>query len=101
MKEHWHKQELLGEEIHSINLNQGCSLWCLPKRGVQQKVALLAVGCGSLDSGPAANAPRGIAHFIEHCLFEKAAGDITDRFTALGGDINASTSFTSTHRLPV
>jgi predicted Zn-dependent peptidase len=90
------RQELLGEEVLSVTLKQGCSLWLLPQKRVRQKVALLDVECGSLHRGPTSNAPKGIAHFIEHCLFEKLTGDITDRFTALGGDVNASTSFTST-----
>jgi predicted Zn-dependent peptidase len=90
------RQELLGEEVLSVTLKQGCSLWLLPQKKVRQKVALLDVECGSLHRGPTSNAPKGIAHFIEHCLFEKLTGDITDRFTALGGDVNASTSFTST-----
>ncbi len=89
-------QTLLGEEILSVELKRGCSLWVLPKKRARQKVALLAVECGSLHRGPIPGAPAGLAHFIEHCLFEKSTGDISDLFTALGGDINASTSFTST-----
>jgi predicted Zn-dependent peptidase len=90
------RQGLLGEEILAIELKRGCTVWILPKKNARQKVALVDVECGSLHGGPIAGAPAGLAHFIEHCLFEKSGGDISDRFSALGGEINASTSFTST-----
>lgn len=90
------RQRLLGEEILAVELKRGCNLWILPKKNARQKVALMDVDCGSLHRGSIAGAPAGLAHFIEHCLFEKSDGDISDRFSALGGEINASTSFTST-----
>jgi predicted Zn-dependent peptidase len=40
--------------------------------------------------------PEGIAHFLEHRLFEKPAGDIGEHFTELGADVDAQTGLTST-----
>ncbi|MCC6463856.1 MAG: insulinase family protein, partial [Planctomycetes bacterium] len=40
--------------------------------------------------------PGGIAHFLEHQLFKKAAGDLTDVFSSRGAYCNAHTSHTQT-----
>lgn len=91
------RQTLLGEDVVRADLKSGCTLWFLPKKNARQQVALISVGCGSLHSAPIlGGSTAGMAHFIEHCLFEKSSGDISDRFSALGGEVNASTSFTST-----
>ena len=44
--------------------------------------------------------PKGIAHFLEHKLFEREnSEDIMAAFTKLGADSNAFTSFTNTSYL--
>ena len=40
--------------------------------------------------------PDGIAHFLEHKLFEKEDGDVFQKFSVQGGSANAYTSFTRT-----
>lgn len=40
--------------------------------------------------------PEGLAHFLEHKLFEDQAGDVSDRFSALGASTNAMTGFSGT-----
>lgn len=37
--------------------------------------------------------PEGIAHFLEHKMFEKPYGDIFEKYAKLGADANAFTSF--------
>lgn len=43
--------------------------------------------------------PDGVAHFLEHKMFEKADHDAFDLFGKLGADANAFTSFTQTRYL--
>ena len=69
----------------------------------RQKAAVLYIDYGSVDlhlrardSGQVQTTPAGTAHFLEHRLFAKSYGDITEPINRLGGDVNASTSFTST-----
>lgn len=40
--------------------------------------------------------PDGIAHFLEHKLFEKEDGDVFQQFSKQGASANAFTSFTRT-----
>lgn len=40
--------------------------------------------------------PEGIAHFLEHKLFESDAGDVMGTFSAMGANVNAFTSFNET-----
>ena len=93
----------MGETVCRDRLGGGLDFWAVPRLGSRQKAAVLCVDFGSVDLEISARTaqrkmglPAGTAHFIEHRLFEKKYGDISDRFNALGGDINASTSFSST-----
>ena len=57
----------------------------------------LGVDFGSIDRGAAGRSvPAGTAHFLEHELFEDDAGDVSDRFAALGASANAFTGFSGT-----
>ena len=77
----------------------GGRVWAVPCAGQRCHAALL-VDFGSIDGGSpggcAVPAPEGTAHFLEHRLFEKPEGDITDRFTRLGAEVDAQTGLTST-----
>ena len=93
----------MGDEIGYLSLGEGFDLWIVPRSGHRQKAAALRVDYGSVDLDVCSadgqqvwSTPLGTAHFLEHRLFEKACGDITDRFNALSGDVNASTSHTAT-----
>lgn len=93
---------LLGEAVYRRQLD-GLNVWAVPRRGRRQKAAVLHIDYGSVDlhlrargSGQVQTTPAGTAHFLEHRLFAKPYGDISERFSGLGGDVNASTSFTST-----
>ncbi|MFH1568814.1 MAG: pitrilysin family protein [Gemmatimonadota bacterium] len=90
------------DELSLVELDCGLQVHLYRKPNLQRRHALLAVDYGAVDDwladgrGAARRAPRGVAHFIEHCLFEKADGDITGRFNALGAEVDAHTTFTST-----
>jgi len=94
--------ELLGEGVYRSRLG-GLDVWAVPRPGSRQKAAVLYIDYGSVDrhlrlrnAGPVQTTPAGTAHFLEHRLFAKPYGDITEPISRLGGDVNASTSFTST-----
>lgn len=90
---------VLQEEIWLAPLPGGGRLWVSPRPG-RQCHALLSVDFGAIDDGAPGNCgeclPEGIAHFLEHRLFEKPEGDISERFSEVGADIDAQTGLTST-----
>ena len=94
---------LLGEVVYRSRLGSGLDVWAVPRPDSRQKAAVLYIDYGSVDlhlrardSGQVQTTPAGTAHFLEHRLFAKSYGDITEPINRLGGDVNASTSFTST-----
>ena len=93
----------IGDEVCVETLSSGCELYIYPLRGARETHILLTLNFGSIDryyatpgSSGLRSAPAGVAHFIEHRLFEKPDGDITERFNELGSDVDAQTSFTNT-----
>ena len=93
----------LAETLFYDDLPGGFNIYILPKSGTLQKQALLAVDFGSIDQSfggvngyGQVQIPAGVAHFLEHRIFEREGRDISERFTALGAEVNAHTSFTST-----
>ncbi len=68
----------------------------------EKTFGVLATNFGSIDhrvesaSGVVEEVPDGVAHFLEHKMFEDEEGDVSDRFAALGASTNASTGFTTT-----
>jgi predicted Zn-dependent peptidase len=97
------RSDWLREEVHAGRLSNGLPVFVLPKPGFHKKHAILATRYGSIDnefqgpgeSGPSA-VPAGIAHFLEHKLFEEEGGTAFDRFSQNGAYCNAFTSYTTT-----
>jgi len=78
-------------------------VFIIPKKGINEKVALLAVNYGSIDNSwklpdeqKSIIVPEGIAHFLEHQQFKKEAGDVSMEFARFGASYNAGTGNTST-----
>jgi predicted Zn-dependent peptidase len=93
---------LLKERYTYLEHVSGLPIYVFPKQ-MTGAYALFAVRYGSLDSEFAVNdtpmqtVPDGIAHFLEHKLFEAPDGsDAFARFSALGADANAYTDYTKT-----
>ena len=94
---------LLGEKYYQIRHVSGLSVYVFPKK-LTTTYAFFATRYGSLDStfvlcdtGERVCVPDGIAHFLEHKMFENADGsDSFARFAALGADANAYTSYSRT-----
>jgi predicted Zn-dependent peptidase len=93
----------LQETLYHYRVYPGMDLYVLPKPGYHKKYAIFSTRFGSIDNRfriePDQNAtvlPDGVAHFLEHKLFEDDRGNVFDRFAALGASANAFTSFTQT-----
>ena len=90
---------LLREEVWTAAAPGGGRVWAVPCAG-QRCHAVLLVEFGSIDGGspgdPDWPLPEGTAHFLEHRLFEKPEGDLTERFTRLGAEVEAQTGLTGT-----
>ncbi len=90
----------LDEVEVAATLEGGLSVVVVPKPGYLKATALLVVDYGAVDrtlpagadAGPGERSPEGVAHFLEHKLFEDEAGDVFDRFARLGASANAYTS---------
>jgi predicted Zn-dependent peptidase len=96
----------LQETIHYYRVYPGMDLYVLPKPGYRKKYAVFSTRFGSIDNNfrvepeeKATVLPDGVAHFLEHKLFEDERGNVFDRFATLGASANAFTSFTQTSYL--
>ncbi len=54
--------------------------------------AVLRVACGAVDRKRIPGAPMGLAHFLEHKMFERAGGSFDEDFAAIGAEANAYTT---------
>ena len=91
----------LNEEIFWEQLPNGLTLAIVPKKGFSRKMAYFVTGCGSLHrqftmDGKAYQAPMGVAHFLEHKLFDMPGRDISEEFAILGASVNAFTGYDMT-----
>ncbi|MBI4604370.1 MAG: insulinase family protein [Planctomycetes bacterium] len=93
----------LDEEVQTAVFPSGLTAIFCPKRGFRKKYACYSTFYGSVDSefvepggGSPLAVPDGIAHFLEHSLFETEEGNVSDLFSKLGAYNNAATSFTTT-----
>ncbi len=92
-----------GETLHFHEYDNGLKAFVIPKKGFSRKYAAFATDFGSVDNNFIApeeseitSVPDGIAHFLEHKLFEQREGSVMDDFSALGASPNAYTGLTST-----
>lgn len=95
--------EQLKEELYYEKLANGLDVYILPKKGFNKTYATFTTKYGSIDNHfkppgktEHVKVPDGIAHFLEHKLFEKEDGDVFQQFSRQGASANAFTSFTRT-----
>ena len=92
----------LGEGYTRIEHPSGLTLMLCPMKGYSTAYALFATRCGSIDDsfsigdGEMVQVPNGIAHFLEHKLFESEEGDAFEQYAKTGASANAYTSFDRT-----
>ena len=94
------------EMVYRTRLSNGLTVALLPKKEFKEVYGSVIVQFGSVDmlvtevDGDVKEYPAGIAHFLEHKLFEREdSSDLMSAFTSLGADSNAFTSFTKTSYL--
>ncbi len=93
----------LGESCISALHPSGLQILICPKTEFATAYAVFGTRYGSIDTRfrikgqeEFTDVPEGIAHFLEHKLFESEEGDAFTRFSATGGYANAYTSFDRT-----
>lgn len=88
------------EKLYIEKLENGLTIMIIPKTGIRKKYVMWATHYGSIDNKfvipgeeKATEVPDGIAHFLEHKMFEQENGtNSLDVLTALGVNANAYTT---------
>ena len=92
----------LHEELYRAVLPNGLKVLVNRRPDFSKRLAYLAVDYGSIHTdftvdGRPYQAPAGVAHYLEHKLFDLPGGrDVTEEFALLGGNVNAFTSYDMT-----
>jgi len=91
----------VGETLYFEKLDNGLAVYLLQKRGYEKTYATFSTRYGSIDNrfksgDDFVQVPDGIAHFLEHKMFESEHGDVFQEFGRLGASANAFTSFSRT-----
>lgn len=92
----------LKETLYHEQLPNGLDVYLLPKPGFFKTYATFTTRYGSIDNHfqppgeEEIRVPDGIAHFLEHKMFEEEDGDVFTRFSKQGASANAFTSFDRT-----
>ena len=101
-----HNYELIDEKVYEHELDNGLKLFIIPKPGFQKTFVTYTTQFGSLDnhfkpigSQQFVKVPDGVAHFLEHKLFEKEEEDLFTAFAEENAQANAFTSFDRTSYL--
>lgn len=93
----------IDEEYYEKVLDSGLKVILIPRKKFNKKHAILSVDVGSVDlklkdkDNNIHEFPKGIAHFMEHMLFENREGSIIDKFSQIGSSVNAYTGFNNTN----
>jgi len=95
--------EVLKEEYFYMNHPSGLSIYVYPKKGYSSTYAIFGTNFGSINNTFKLKeqtsftvVPDGIAHYLEHKLFEGKQGDAFKLFAKTGASANAYTSFDKT-----
>ena len=98
-----YEKKRLNEKLCYKQLESGLKVYFFPKPGYTKKYAIFATNYGSVDNvfipigeREPIEVPEGIAHFLEHKLFEEPGENIFDKFSDYGADVNAFTNFNQT-----
>jgi len=91
----------LNENLYSCRLKNGLQVQVVPRPGFSRKLAYFVTDFGSIHTqfmleGEKIQVPAGIAHFLEHKMFELPDRDVSAEFAALGANVNAFTSYDMT-----
>lgn len=90
---------ILGEEVLLARSAAGMPVRVVPTERFRDVCAVVSVGYGSTDLGfdtggdRPHHSPEGVAHFLEHKLFEDEDLHVFERFGKRGARVNAMTGF--------
>ena len=95
------KSETLGEKYYEIQHKSGLKIYVWPKEGYNTAYGIFGTPFGSIYNhftvnGEEVRVPDGIAHYLEHKLFESEEGDAFTLYASTGANANAYTSFDKT-----
>ena len=88
----------LDETLCKAVLPNGLTVLVVPKPGFTRKIAYFMTNYGSVHTaftldGKHYTTPAGVAHYLEHKMFDLPDRDVTAEFAALGASPNAFTSY--------
>ncbi len=91
----------LGEKVFWEVLPNGLTVCIVPRPGFAKKLCYFVTDYGAIHTcfmqdGKEVNAPAGIAHYLEHKMFDMPDGEVSNLFAELGADVNAFTSYDMT-----
>ncbi len=91
----------LDETVCRKKLSNGLTVAVVQKPGFTRKLAYFVTDFGAIHTdfaldGSQYHVPAGVAHYLEHKLFELPDRDVTAEFAALGANVNAFTSYDMT-----
>lgn len=96
-----HQDPILGEQVLLAQTSSGLPVRVIPTDRFSEVAAVVTFGYGSTDLGFQRNgsehrSPEGVAHYLEHKLFEDEDLQAFDRFAKRGARVNAMTGFGQT-----
>ena len=95
------RDEIASEEVWLAKTSRGLPVRVVPTERFSETAAMITFRYGSTDlgfavDGVAHESPEGVAHYLEHKLFEDEEIKAFDRFARRGAKVNAMTGFTRT-----
>ncbi len=96
------ENKLIEEKVYKEVLDNGLEIYLFPRKNVSKKVIMWGTKFGAVDNdfsvnGERITVPDGIAHYLEHKMFEQRSGiNALDKLTSIGVDANAYTGSTET-----
>ena len=91
----------LGERVWRKVLSNGLTVAVVPRPGFSRKLAYFVTDFGSIHTdfeleGKTYSVPAGIAHYLEHKMFDLPRGEVSAELAELGANVNAFTSYDMT-----
>ncbi len=90
------------ETYYTETLENGLRVILWQKENYERSFFMMATPLGAMDlqqtdqNGILYSYPAGIAHFLEHKMFEKKDRDVMNEFSSMGANVNAFTSYNET-----
>ena len=95
--------DTLKETLYHEKMDNGLEVYLLPKQGFEKTYGLFSTKFGAIDTtfvplngNEMIKVEDGIAHFLEHKMFDMNGTDASDEFAKLGASTNAFTSSSRT-----